>query len=205
MTRRWMFASVAALAIASALAGVVASACSSNAIPSLSGSPLNECLPTLALANGSACADGLVCPYELACGPVQVSTSCTCESGTLVCVVAGDDASLPSDTEPSCAQLTNPAGCPSHEPTSHAACSSVGLACVYRGVACASIDAGVTLDTCECQGGDDGGPILYSCSIAQCPSDDGGLAAVEGGDGATLESGAGDASDAGGDGSDDSG
>jgi hypothetical protein len=172
MRRRGRAVPLVLAALASVIAPLatcasLAAGCSSDATPATS--PLGECLPTLDSANGSACADGLVCPYTSVCGSFEQRTTCSCLSRVLVCVVEGADAALPPGSEPSCSPLSNPPACPKNEPVSRAACSALGIACLYDAVTCPGTDGGALVDTCECQGADDGG-LVYSCAIAQCPT-----------------------------------
>jgi hypothetical protein len=177
MTLRWMpacFAAVAAVSFTTAVVASIATGCTSNDV-TVPASPPTQCPPTLLAANGSACGAGLLCPYEFLCGTFSQQTTCSCVNGALACVVDATDASLAVGAAPTCSPQTNPVACPANEPQTNDTCTAVGLTCLYKDLLCPGSEAGPNIDTCECQGGTNGG-LVYDCVIDECGSSpDGGV------------------------------
>jgi hypothetical protein len=205
MTLRWMpacFAALAAVSFATALVGAIATGCTSNDVMSAPQLP-TQCPPTLLAANGSGCAEGLLCPYEFVCGAFDQQTTCSCVDGVLACAVDATDASLAVGASPTCSPQTNPVACPTSEPQTLDTCATVGLTCLYDDPLCPASEAGPNIDTCACQGGTNGG-LVYNCVLDECRSGaaDAGVDAPADGnvpDGAPVTNDAGDASSDGGD------
>ena len=88
--------------------------------------PATQCPATLAEANGQACASGLLCPYEFACGAFQQQATCGCTSGTFACAADATDAAAIAgeDAAPNCSPATNPATCPTREPDDLSTCTT---------------------------------------------------------------------------------
>ncbi len=171
MTLRWIpacFAAVAAVSFTTALVASIATGCTSNDTTTPTLLP-TQCPSTLIAANGAACGDGLVCPYEFACGAFQQQATCSCVNGALACVVDATDASLALGAEPTCTPQTNSVACPKSEPQSLDTCTAVGLTCLYDDLVCPKSDSGPNIDTCECQGGTNGG-LVFNCLVDECIS-----------------------------------
>jgi hypothetical protein len=198
MNHRWMHACFAALALAGATASLAAG-CSSNNPPPAAPSGLSQCPLTLDEANGAPCEGSLLCPYEFPCGAFHQQTTCLCTAGAMACTVDATDASLAPDATPTCVSVGNAAACPPSEPASLATCTTIGLQCEYHGLTCpgsAEAGTGPNIDTCECQGGTNGG-LVFNCAISECtPSEAGvGTPSDAGPDGASGDAGDGGGSE----------
>jgi hypothetical protein len=134
------------------------------------------CPATASATLGAPCAsEGLTCAPEYSCDLVQTPLECTCTRGVFVCIdVTG--AVVREGGAPSCPPAID-AGCPDQErAASGAACSDVGLSCVYPSACGAGVDSCV----CAPAGIVGAGPsFVFQCSPAACGTPNDGATTLD--------------------------